>query len=180
MFGYVTVDPKVLTPEQRARFQACYCGLCRCLRREYGLKGQLTLSFDMTFLLLTLSSLYEPAETGGEERCAPHPRKKHPWMENEFTAYAADMNIALAYHKLMDDWADERNLLRRAGAEALKRGYRRVEARWGEKCAAIEAGVRNLGQIEKRREMDVDAPAKCFGRASTSAASSTSWTPTTI
>ena len=164
MFGYVTVDPKVLTPEQRARFQACYCGLCRCLRREYGLKGQLTLSFDMTFLLLTLSSLYEPAETGGEERCAPHPRKKHPWMENEFTAYAADMNIALAYHKLMDDWADERNLLRRVGAEALKRGYRRVEARWGEKCAAIEAGVRDLGRIEKRREMDVDAPAKCFGR----------------
>ena len=48
MFGYVTVDPKVLTPEQRARFQGCYCGLCRCLRREYGLKGQLTLSFDMT------------------------------------------------------------------------------------------------------------------------------------
>ena len=51
MFGYVTVDPKVLTPEQRARFQACYCGLCRCLRREYGLKGQLTLSVDMTLLL---------------------------------------------------------------------------------------------------------------------------------
>lgn len=164
MFGYVTVDPKVLTPEQRARFQGCYCGLCRCLRREYGLKGQLTLSFDMTFLLLTLSSLYEPAEKSGEERCAPHPRKKHPWVESELTAYAADMNIALAYHKLMDDWADERDLLRRAGAEALKRGYRRVEARWGEKCAAIEAGVRELGQIEKRREMDVDAPAKCFGR----------------
>ena len=164
MFGYVTVDPKVLTPPQRARFQGCYCGLCRCLRREYGLKGQMTLSFDMTFLLLTLSSLYEPEEQSGEERCAPHPRKKHPWMENEFTAYAADMNIALAYHKLMDDWADERDLLRRAGAEALKRGYRRVEARWGEKCAAIEAGVRDLGQIEKRREMDVDAPAKCFGR----------------
>ena len=118
----------------------------------------------MTFLLLTLSSLYEPAEKSGEERCAPHPRKKHPWMENEFTAYAADMNIALAYHKLMDDWADERNLVRRVGAEELKRGYRRVEARWGEKCAAIEAGVRDLGRIEKRREMDVDAPAKCFGR----------------
>ena len=109
------------------------------------------------------------------------------------------MNIALAYHKLMDDWADERNLLRRAGAEALKSGYRRVEARWGEKCAAIEVGVRDLGRIEKRREMDVDAPAKCFGRllancsstaatsgkppcgpwANTSGGLSTSWTLTT-
>ncbi|HIS04311.1 MAG TPA: hypothetical protein IAA75_10515 [Candidatus Pullichristensenella avicola] len=164
MFGYVTVNPEALTQAQRDRFQAVYCGLCRRLRREYGLKGQLTLTFDMTFLLLTLSSLYEPAEESGEERCAPHPRKKHAWVENEFTAYAADMNIALAYHKLMDDWADERNLLRRVGAEALKRGYRRVEARWGEKCAAIEQGVRDLRTIEQRREMDVDAPANCFGR----------------
>ena len=163
MFGYVTVNPEALTQAQRDRFQAFYCGLCRCLRREYGLKGQMTLSFDMTFLLLTLSSLYEPEEQSGEERCAPHPRKKHAWVENEFTAYAADMNLALAYHKLMDDWADERNLLRRVGAEALKRGYRRVEARWGEKCAAIEKGVRDLSAIEKRREMDIDAPANCFG-----------------
>ena len=80
MFGYVVANYAQLTPEQTARYRCCYCGLCRCLRREYGLKGQLTLSFDMTFLLLTLSSLYEPAETGGEERCAPHPRKKHPLM----------------------------------------------------------------------------------------------------
>ena len=163
MFGYVTVNPEALTQAQRDRFQAFYCGLCRCLRREYGLKGQLTLSFDMTFLLITLSSLYEPEEQSGVERCAPHPRKKHTWVENEFTAYAADMNLALAYHKLMDDWADERNLLRRAGAEVLKRGYRRVEERWGEKCAAIEKGVRDLGAIEKRREMDIDTPANCFG-----------------
>ena len=199
MFGYVSVNPEALTQAQRDRFQACYCGLCRCLRREYGLKGQLTLSFDMTFLLLTLTSLYEPEEQSGEERCAPHPRKKHAWMENEFTAYAADMNIALAYHKLMDDWADERNLVRRAGAEALKSGYRRVEARWGEKCAAIEKGVRDLSELEKRREMDVDGPptalegswANCSSSAGTSgkrpcgpwantwAASSTSWMPTT-
>ena len=74
------------------------------------------------------------------------------------------MNIALAYHKLMDDMADERNLVRRAGAEALKGGYRRVEARWGGKCAAIEKCVRDLAGIEKRRAMDVDAPANCFGR----------------
>ena len=65
MFGYVSVNPEALTQAQRDRFQACYCGLCRCLRREYGLKGQLTLSFDMTFLLLTLTSLYEPEEQCG-------------------------------------------------------------------------------------------------------------------
>jgi hypothetical protein len=37
--------------------------------------------------------------------------------------YAADINVALAYHKLMDDWADERNLVKRAQAAVLKRQY---------------------------------------------------------
>ena len=164
MFGYVTVNPEALTQPQRDRYQAFYCGLCRRLRRAYGLKGQLTLSFDMTFLLLVLTALYEPEEESGHERCAPHPRKRHAWIENEFTAYVADMNVALAYYKLMDDWADERKLLRRAGAGVLKSGYGRVAERWPQKCEAIQRGVAELSAIEKRRARDVDEPANCFGR----------------
>ena len=165
MFGYVTVNPEALTQAQRDRFQAVYCGLCRRLRREYGLKGQLTLTFDMTFLLLTLSSLYEPAEESGEERCAPHPRKKHAWVENEFTAYAADMNIALAYHKLMDDWADERNLpAPRRGRGAEARLSPRGGAAGAKNAPPSNRAWRDLRTIEQRREMDVDAPANCFGR----------------
>ena len=62
MFGYVTIDPSALTPEARERYQAYYCGLCRVLKRRFGNIGRLTLSNDMTFLYMLLSSLYEPEE----------------------------------------------------------------------------------------------------------------------
>ena len=73
MFGYVTIDPTELPKHAQERYQAYYCGLCRTLYRRYGNLGRATLSFDMTFLLILLSSLYEPAETLSRERCLPHP-----------------------------------------------------------------------------------------------------------
>lgn len=164
MFGYVMANRDKLTPEEERRFRACYCGLCRALRLRHGLRGQMTLSFDMTFLLMVLESLYEPEEICGEERCYPHPNRKHPYIESEIVRYAADMNVALAYHKLMDDWADERRLVKRAQAALLKRQYAQVEKAYPQKCAAIEACIRELSAIERRREMDIDAPANCFGR----------------
>ncbi len=164
MFGYVMVNKEALSPEEMLRFRECYCGLCRSLRVRHGMSGQMTLSFDMTFLLLLLSSLYEPQETSGEERCAPHPRKKHRYIVSAIADYAADMNVALAYYKLMDDWADERKLLRRTEAGFLKGSYTRVEKLYPEKCREIERRIRELSEIEKRREAGIDAPANCFGK----------------
>ena len=77
MFGYIITNAETLPKERQERFRSFYCGLCRVLRREYGLKGTATLSFDMTFLAVLLNALYECDETAGEERCAPHPVKAH-------------------------------------------------------------------------------------------------------
>ena len=45
-------------PEMKFRefdlYQAYYCGLCRSLKERYGKRGQITLSYDMTFLALLL------------------------------------------------------------------------------------------------------------------------------
>ena len=65
MFGYLTADTATLTEEQLKRYQACYCGLCRSLEKRHGQLSRLTLNYDVTFLVLLLSSLYEPAETAG-------------------------------------------------------------------------------------------------------------------
>ncbi len=163
MFGYVMAIRDALSDGERARFQALYCGLCHALRERHGLRGQMTLSFDMTFLLMALNALYEPVERAGEERCATKPGKRHPYVTTMFSDYAADMNVALAYHKCMDDWADDRKLLRRTEAGLLKKSYRRVEALYPDKCAAIGREIARLGDIEKRRDLDIDAPANCFG-----------------
>ena len=65
MFGYVIPNQAALSPEAQARYRTAYCGLCRRIGALHGLRGRLTLSYDLTFLNLLLSSLYE-----GETECA--------------------------------------------------------------------------------------------------------------
>ena len=164
MFGYITPALDALTEEQRKRYRACYCGLCRTLKERYGDMGRLTLSNDMTFLFMLLSSLYEPEEKTGEARCALHPLKPKGYMQNEFADYCADMNIALAYHKGLDDWTDDHSLTGRAQAKLLTKAYRQVEERYPEKCKAIEACLQAIGCLEAEGNLQPDGPANLTAR----------------
>ena len=40
------------------KYKAYYCGLCRKLKEDYGTMGQMTLTYDMTFAIILLASLY--------------------------------------------------------------------------------------------------------------------------
>ncbi len=164
MFGYVVTNPDALPKERQRRFRAMYCGLCATLRRRHGLSGSATLSYDMAFLALLLNALYEPGEQAGRERCPAHPAKPHDYVLSPVMDYAADMNVALAYHKCLDNWRDDRNLLSAGEGALLKRAYRRVQAAWPEKCAAVEDWLGEIHRLEDRQLMDIDAPVNATGR----------------
>ena len=163
MFGYVTIAGSALSPERQARYRAHYCGLCQTLGRRHGPVGQMTLSYDVTFLYLLLSSLYEPEEVSGTARCVPHPFKAHEYVQNELADYCCDMNIAVAYHKCMDDWKDDHSPIGRAEAALLQRGYDRVSAQYPEKCRRIEACLQALGKLEKEDASALDGAANLSG-----------------
>lgn len=162
MFGYLTADRALLTPEENARYRAAYCGLCRNLRKRYGQPAGLTLNFDQCFLILLLQSLYEEKETGGEEPCLVHPVKRQPWWQCRFTVYAADMNIALSYLKLMDNWEDDGSLSALVAASGLKPAYSRVKSSWPRQCEAMEHSIQTLRKIEKDNLEDPDGAAETF------------------
>ena len=164
MFGYLTADRALLTPEENARYKAVYCGLCRNLRTRYGQMAGFTLNFDQCFLILLLQSLYEEQETGGEDNCLVHPVKRQPWWQCRFTDYAADMNIALSYLKLLDNWEDDGSLTAAAAAEVLKPAFGRVKAAWPRQCEAMEGSIRDLRQIEQENREDPDGAAETFAR----------------
>lgn len=162
MFGYVTTG--TLTKEQQERYRAFYCGLCHALGQRYGAMGRMTLSFDSTFLHLLLSSLYEPEESAGSARCLPHPFQAHTWVRSEITDYCCDMNIALAYHKCLDDWQDEHSLMGRTEAHLLEKAYCRVAARHPDKCRQIEDCLRQIAVQEKAAEPSLDKLANLTGQ----------------
>ncbi|MBQ8505999.1 MAG: hypothetical protein IJ466_00970 [Clostridia bacterium] len=164
MFGYVITNCKTLSDAERARFRAMYCGMCHTLKRRYGNLGRFTLSYDMTFVAMVLSGLYEPQELSGSERCMPHMLKPHDYVLNSIMEYAVDMNIALAYHKCADNWQDDKNPVYAAAKQALKGAYRKACALHPEKCRAIEEWMRGVGEIEKSGREEIDPPMNLTGR----------------
>lgn len=78
MFGYVVVNKPELKIKEFNIYKGYYCGLCRSLKKRYGLMGQLTLTYDMTFLSMLLTALYEPEIFDEMHRCIAHPTKKQP------------------------------------------------------------------------------------------------------
>ena len=71
MFGYVRPADGHLTAEDKSRFQAAYCGLCRSLGRRYGLAARMILNYDLAFLAMLLSR--EPECLTAHCRCPAHP-----------------------------------------------------------------------------------------------------------
>lgn len=164
MFGFVMANPKELTPAELDRYRAHYCGICKAMGRTCSGPCRLCLNYDMTFLSLILSSLYEPEEETRRRFCALHPiRGCHP-AGSEILNYAARMNVALAYYNCRDDWQDDRNLWSLGASRVLGGSLPRIREQFPRQCAAIEDCIRQLGELEKANCPNPDEPANCFGR----------------
>ena len=163
MVGYLIASASSLTEEERIRYKATYCGLCRTLKDRHGQISRLTLNYDMTFLILLLQSLYEPEEKSGVETCIAHPREKREWWRSEISDYAADMNVALAYLNRLDDWRDDGSVLALAESGILKKTYQETAEKYPRQCAAMEQSIMELSYLEKNGIEDPDAAAATFG-----------------
>ncbi|PKM93759.1 MAG: hypothetical protein CVU84_14350 [Firmicutes bacterium HGW-Firmicutes-1] len=163
MFGYVNVYKPELKMKDYYKYKAYYCGLCRTLQDKHGRIGQMTLTYDMTFFVVLLTSLYESNIVKKQRRCAVHPIKKQDQLCNEITEYAADMNIAMTYHHFLDDWQDDRSVKGLAGAKFLKKDYKKICRKYPRQQQVIGKCLRQLQVYEKNGETNIDHVAGCFG-----------------
>ncbi len=164
MFGYCVANWKELTKEQQDRYGGVYCGICREIGEQSSQMARLGLRYDMAFLALLLMSLYEPEEASGPLRCAAHPFRRRDWIDNEYVRYGADMNTALAYYKLLDDWNDDGKYSAKAFSEVFRKALPEIEARYPRQCRAIADCIRELSALEGENCPNPDQPANCFGR----------------
>ena len=181
MFGYININQKELTEEGKKAYQAYYCGLCRQLKSNCGTKGQMLLAYDMTFLIVLLTGLYELPNEKTKFTCALHPTQKRIAWINDATKYAADMNLILAYHNLIDDWNDDRSYTRKAFAKMLDKDYTRIMSKYPRQVGAIEEYMKKTGDVEKHQETNLDLVAerwlrRCFaGRKTNGQRNSARW-----
>lgn len=163
MFGYIAINKAEMKFKDYDMYHSYYCGLCRRLKECYGKRGQLTLSYDMTFLIVLLTGLYEPETTIDKTTCVTHPLEKHLTRINEYTDYAAAMNLVLSYYKCKDDWNDEHKKKSYIAAKALHSKITAIEKQYPEKTTRIASYLEQLSIYEKQNETDLDKMAGLFG-----------------
>jgi hypothetical protein len=164
MFGYITVNRDELKVRELNDYQAAYCGLCHALHKRHGRAGQMTLTYDMTFLVILLNGLYEEKMQEKDSRCVVHPAKKHRMRWNELSSYAADMNVLLAYYNLLDDWQDEKKPSRFLAAKTLAKACRQIESDYPRQGNAVRAYMDALSECEQSQNEDIELAACLTGR----------------
>jgi len=163
MFGYIMANHNTLEKADNDCYQALYCGLCKRLDTLHGMTGRMTLTYDMVFISMLLSSLYREDESTGVQKCLVHPFRSHEYIYSRATDYAADLSIVLAYYKCLDDWYDDHNVIARNRSRALQKSTALVRTRWPRQCSAIGNGIADLREMERINEMNPDIPANRFG-----------------
>lgn len=163
MFGYIVINQSELKFKEFDIYHSYYCGLCQSLKERYGATGQLSLNYDMTFILMLLTALYEPETEVSECRCIAHPFEKHPLRRNVFTDYMADMNILFSHYKSEDDWEDDHKLHALLYGSLLARKFRKKPIATSVKVRRIERLMHAFYETEKCGNADIDTMAGLFG-----------------
>lgn len=163
MFGYVTINKNELKIKDFNRYQSFYCGLCRELGEVGGIPGKLSLTYDMTFLVILLTALYEEPLVSSRCRCLIHPTKRHETVRNKYTRYAADMTVLLSYENLRDDWTDERDVPKLLLSKTMEGAYKKVSAAYPRQKAALNHYIERLHALEQAGEKSLDAASGATG-----------------
>lgn len=164
MFGYIIINKEEMKFKEFDIYHSYYCGLCQKLKERYGKAGQMSLSYDMTFLLMLLTGLYEPETKVDMCRCVAHPFEKHVTRINPLTDYIADMNVLFTCYKCYDDWEDEKKLSGLIYGRLLEGKSGKLKELYAEKLRSVTAAMKDISDAEKAGDKDIDTMAGLFGR----------------
>lgn len=167
MFGYININQPELKIREYTRYRGFYCGLCRSLYENYGITSRLSLSYDITFLVMLLTSLYEPETQESSVRCPAHPIHKHLELRNKFSDYGADMNLLCTWYMTEDNILDAKNTKEKLTGNSLSilyhRSFKKLKLKYPSKVERIEELLRQLHQLEAENCTDLDRVAGISG-----------------
>ena len=163
MFGYVKINKMDLTFREYDHYRGYYCGLCKSLKDNHGEISRLTLNYDITFLVLVLTSLYRPKSSVIEEGCITNPFKKKKKITNEITEYAASMNVLLSYYKLEDNLNDDKGIKDIISYNLYKGKLKSAYNKYPQKAEYIKNELHELNELEKDLNYNIDMVSNKFG-----------------
>ncbi|MEA5002317.1 MAG: DUF5685 family protein [Christensenella sp.] len=160
MFGYIVPKVCELKVREYELFRAYYCGLCKALKSGY--KKTAVLNFDSVFLYLLADSLREDATAVEPCKCGLHPFEKRQKVVSDAAAYAADVNILMAYCKAQDDVHDKGK--GRLVQAFLKKAYHKAAEKHPHIAEVAAGTIDELHRLEEEKTTSTDAVADTYAR----------------
>lgn len=108
MLGYVRVNKPEMKVKEYELYRGLYCSLCKAMGKYFGVFSRLTLSYDITFLLLMRLSFSSSIPDFKAGLCPFNPAKKCNYCQNSENElkYAAAVSMMMFYYKVKDNISD--------------------------------------------------------------------------
>ncbi len=164
MFGYVKTNKPEMKIKEYEAYRGLYCSLCKTMGKHFGVLSRLTLSYDITFLVLTRLSFSGtvPCFEGGS--CPFNPTKKCNYCKNtdEELRYAAAVSMMMFYFKVKDNISDGnifKGLLMYLILPWATLKYKKAKRMYGEIAEIIAESMAKQKQIEDKNSDSPDEAA---------------------
>jgi hypothetical protein len=167
MFGYLRPLICELQPDEKELFEACYCGLCHSLGKNYGLAARFILNYEFVFLAMLLWGENEPPNVQKKHCIASPFRKKTCCSEVASLNSCAGYSLILYYHKLRDNIIDEpflKSLPHRLLFFLLSGAYKKAARDFQEFDKVVSRQISNLALYESSEKKSLDEAADNFAK----------------
>lgn len=164
MFGYVKTDKPEMKIKEYETYRGLYCSLCRAMGKHFGVLSRLTLSYDVTFLVLTRLSFMGTLPNFQGGRCPFNPTKKCNYCQasDEELRYAAAVSMMLFYFKVKDNISDGsmmKKLLMYLILPWATLKYKKAKKMYGAIALIIEECMAKQDETEKKNSSVTDEAA---------------------
>lgn len=155
MFGYISPLKNDLKIREYNYFKSYYCGLCYCIKENFGNIPRLTLSYDLTFIGFLLDGLNDVPLTNKSVRCIKHPRKDILiYSKTEALEYVATLSIILSNIKLEDNISDENSLKSKIYSLVLSPNNKKIKDKYINIQNIIQNYINQLSTLEKTKDFN--------------------------
>ncbi len=164
MFGYIRTDKPEMKIKEYEAYRGLYCSLCKAMGKHFGVFSRLTLSYDITFLVLTRLSFMGTLPRFESGRCPFNPSKKCNYCCNgdEELRYAAAVSMMMFYHKVRDNISDGsifKRLVMYLILPWASLKYKKAKKMYPEIAGIIEECMKRQADTEKKNSAITDEAA---------------------
>lgn len=164
MFGYVLIDKPQLRICEYDAYTSVYCGLCKNIKKNYGILYTSTLNYDFTFLALLGFAITQKDCSFEKKHCVCNPFKSCGYCKcdeqiMDMTSAAAMMMV---YYKLLDNINDTsffKRMLLRILKPFAKRPFKKAAKRYPQMAEHFKEQIEISNNNEKDHSCSIDKAA---------------------